>query len=105
MKNRLYFYDESDNDSVNLSMTTQHNYKRFLIRQISKDNTKSALKGKNVITVNKISEILTKAVKVRLITKKSRIRETPTLSTNADSRTDTNLKKLRDLSLKKSKKK
>ena len=98
MKNRLYFYDESDNDSVNLSMTTQHNYKRFLIRQISKDNTKSALKGKNVINVNKISEILTKAVKVRLITKKSRIRETPTLSTDADSRTDTNLKKLRDLS-------
>ena len=69
MKNRLYLYDESDNDSVNLSMTTQHNYKRFLIRQISKDNTKSALKGKNVINVNKISEILTKAVKVRLITR------------------------------------
>ena len=33
-----------------------------------------------------------------LIYKKSRIRETPTLSTNADSRTDTNLKRLRDLS-------
>ena len=32
---------------------------------------------------------------------KSRIRETPTLSTDADSRTDTNLKRLRDLSLKK----
>ena len=31
-------------------------------------------------------------------TKKSRIRETPTLSTNANSRTDTNLKRLRDLS-------
>ena len=30
--------------------------------------------------------------------KKSRIRETPTLSTDADSRTDTNLKRLRDLS-------
>ena len=29
--------------------------------------------------------------------KKSRIRETPTLSTDADSRTDTNLKRLRDL--------
>ena len=29
---------------------------------------------------------------------KSRIRETPTLSTDADSRTDTNLKRLRDLS-------
>ena len=28
--------------------------------------------------------------------KKSRIRETPTLSTDADSRTDTNLKRLRD---------
>ena len=36
--------------------------------------------------------------------KKSRIRETPTLSTDADSRTDTNLKRLRDLSLKKNKK-
>ena len=36
---------------------------------------------------------------------KSRIRETPTLSTNADSRTDTNLKRLHDLSfLKKLKK-
>ena len=33
--------------------------------------------------------------------KKSRIRETPTLSTDADNRTDTNLKRLRDLSLKK----
>ena len=30
--------------------------------------------------------------------KKSRIRGTPTLSTDADSRTDTNLKRLRDLS-------
>ena len=29
--------------------------------------------------------------------KKSRIRETPTLSTDADSRTDTNLKRLHDL--------
>ena len=37
--------------------------------------------------------------------KKSRIRETPTLSTDADSRTDTNLKRLSDLSLKKNKKK
>ena len=36
--------------------------------------------------------------------KKSRIRETPTLSTDADRRTDTNLKRLRDLSLKKYKK-
>ena len=34
--------------------------------------------------------------------KKSRIRETPTLSTDADSRTDTNLKGLHDLSIKKS---
>ena len=33
-----------------------------------------------------------------LVKKKSRIRETPTLSTDADSRTDTNLKRLRDLS-------
>ena len=33
--------------------------------------------------------------------KKSRIRETPTLSTDAASRTDTNLKRLRDLSSKK----
>ena len=32
------------------------------------------------------------------ILKKSHIRETPTLSTDADSRTDTNLKRLRDLS-------
>ena len=32
---------------------------------------------------------------------KSRIRETPTISTNADSRTDTNLKRLRDLCQKK----
>ena len=32
--------------------------------------------------------------------KKSRIRETPTLSTNADRRTDTNLKRLRDSSKK-----
>ena len=32
--------------------------------------------------------------------KKSRIRETPTLSTDADSRTDTNLKRLRNLSIK-----
>ena len=37
--------------------------------------------------------------------KKSRIRETPTLSTDADSRTDTNLKRLRDLSLTKNLKK
>ena len=35
---------------------------------------------------------------------KYRIRETPTLSTDADSRTDTNLKRLRDLSFKKNKK-
>ena len=35
--------------------------------------------------------------KVGLV-KKSRIRETPTLSTDADSRTDTNLKRLSDLS-------
>ena len=33
--------------------------------------------------------------------KKSCIRETPTLSTDADRRTDTNFKRLRDLSLKK----
>ena len=33
--------------------------------------------------------------------KKSRIRETPTLSTDAVSRTDTNFKRLRDLTLKK----
>ena len=33
--------------------------------------------------------------------KKSRIWETPTLSPDADSRTDTNLKRLRDVSLKK----
>ena len=33
--------------------------------------------------------------------KKSRTRETPTLSTDADSRTDTNLKRLRDLSKRK----
>ena len=32
--------------------------------------------------------------------KKSHIRETPTLSTNADSRSDKNLKRLRDLSKK-----
>ena len=32
---------------------------------------------------------------------KSRIGETPTLLTDADSRTDTNVKRLRDLSLKK----
>ena len=31
--------------------------------------------------------------------KKSRIRETPTLSTDADSRTNTNLKRFRDLSI------
>ena len=36
--------------------------------------------------------------------KKSRIRETPTLSTDADSRTDTNLKRLRDSSKKNKKK-
>ena len=36
-----------------------------------------------------------------IITEKSRIRETPTLSTDADNRTDTNLKRLHDLSLKK----
>ena len=41
-------------------------------------------------------------INIRL--KKSRIRETPTLSTDADSRTDTNLKRLRDLSLKQKKK-
>ena len=35
--------------------------------------------------------------------KKSRIWETPILSTDADSRTDTNLKRLRDLSKKKKK--
>ena len=39
------------------------------------------------------------------IPKKSRIRETPTLSTDADSRTDTNLKRLRDLNFKKREKK
>ena len=33
------------------------------------------------------------------ILKKSRIRETTTLSTDADSRTNTNLKRLRDLSI------
>ena len=33
------------------------------------------------------------------VTKKSRIRETPTLSTDADSRTATNLNRLRDLSI------
>ena len=37
--------------------------------------------------------------------KKSRIRETPTLSTDADRRTDTNLKRLRNFSPKKKKKK
>ena len=35
---------------------------------------------------------------VELYLKKPRIRETPTLSTDADSRTNTNLKRLRDLS-------
>ena len=33
-----------------------------------------------------------------IVLQKSRIRETPTLSTDADSRTDTNLKRSRDLS-------
>ena len=33
-----------------------------------------------------------------IIKKKYRIRETPTLSTDADNRTDTNLKRLHDLS-------
>ena len=45
--------------------------------------------------------------KLVLLVKKSRIRETPTLLTDKDSRTDTNLKRSRDLSkknLKKSKK-
>ena len=36
---------------------------------------------------------------------KSRIRETPTLSSNADSRTYTNLKRLRDLSRKRRRRK
>ena len=36
-----------------------------------------------------------------MLLKKSRIRETPTLSTDADIRTNTNLKRLHDLSLKK----
>ena len=38
---------------------------------------------------------------IKVDAEKFRIRETPTLSTDADSRTDTNLKRLRDLSLKK----
>ena len=33
----------------------------------------------------------------KIVNKKSWIRETPTLSTDADSRIDTNLKRLRDL--------
>ena len=37
-------------------------------------------------------------VNTKNIYKKSRIRETPTLSTDADNRTDTNLKRLHDLS-------
>ena len=37
-------------------------------------------------------------VPCKKLTQKSRVRETPTLSTDADSRTDTNLKRLRDLS-------
>ena len=37
-------------------------------------------------------------LKKRCCIRKSRIRETPTLSTNADSRTDTNLKRSLDLS-------
>ena len=38
----------------------------------------------------------------KILAVKSRIRETPTLSTDADSRTNTNLKRLRDLSKKNS---
>ena len=43
-------------------------------------------------------------VQTKTVKKKSRIRETPTLSTDADSRTDTNLKRLHELSVKKIKK-
>ena len=46
------------------------------------------------LTNNFLSNIL-------LSSKKSRIRETPTLSTAVDSKTDTNLKRLRNLSKKK----
>ena len=41
------------------------------------------------------------SLKIGALKKKSHIRETPTFSTDADSRTDTNLKRLRDLSFKK----
>ena len=41
-----------------------------------------------------------KCANIHIGNKKSRIRETPTLSTDADSRTNTNSKRLRDLSLK-----
>ena len=49
------------------------------------------------IKLKQVSENYT--IHLVLIKKKSRIRETPTLSSDADSRTDTNLKRLRDLSI------
>ena len=45
--------------------------------------------------------VRTKITFFKVSVKKSHIRETPTLSTDADRRTDTNLKRLRDLSKKK----
>ena len=60
------------------------------------------LKEKLNRTEKNLKELkLSKLSCLRHIKKKSRIRETPTLLTDADSRTDANLKRLRDLSLKK----
>ena len=76
------------------------------LEDFSSDKEKSAVVGKGKAakasktdTTLKKSLIVTSASKQNIL-KKSRIRETPTLSTDADSRTDTNLKRLRDLSLK-----
>ena len=66
-----------------------------------KINQELVREGKSIKINSKIwkinRELVREGQRIRINSKKSRIRETPTLSTDADSRTDTNLKRLRDL--------
>ena len=70
--------------------------KEIKLSKLRKSNSvKNKTSHKTIFKKNKILP-----QKSKVFDQKSRIWETPTLSTNADSITDTNLKRLRDLSKK-----
>ena len=101
-------------DHCALKLHTRH--KRRILRNKTDENSKRELEKVDQELSEKYSDVMSRKIlnevkgmedttnggfntgKLWKLKKKSRIRETPTLSNDADSRTDTNLKRLHDLS-------